>query len=85
MTLENWQYTKESVLQAEANKRMQGKSLKGCVSQLIAYVKVDLVNQISDSRVKKYGMNITKSRPKEEMLMMLESGKYVQRKKGQFF
>jgi hypothetical protein len=35
--------------------------------------------------VKKHGMNITKSRPKEEMLTMLESGKYVQRKKGQFF
>jgi hypothetical protein len=85
MTLENWQYTKESVLQAEANKRTQGKSLKGCVAQLIVYVKVDLVNQIRDSGVKKHGMNITKSRPKEEMLTMLESGKYVQRKKGQFF
>jgi hypothetical protein len=29
-------------------------------------------------------MNITKSRPKEEMLKM-ESGKYVRRKKGQIF
>jgi hypothetical protein len=75
MTLENWQYTKESVLQAEANKRTQGKSLKGCVAQLIAYVKVDLV---------KHGMNITNSRPKEEMLKM-ESGKYVRRKKRQIF
>ncbi len=63
---------------------MQGKSLKGCVAQLIAYVKVDLVNQIHDSGVKKHGMNITKSRPKEEMLKM-GSGKYVRRKKGQIF
>jgi hypothetical protein len=63
------------VLQAEANKRTQGKSLKGCVAQLIAYVKVDVV---------KHGMNITNSRPKEEMLKM-ESGKYVRRKKRQFF
>jgi hypothetical protein len=55
------------------------------VAQLIAYVKVDLVNRIRDSGVKKHGMNITKSRPKEEMLMMLESGKYVQRKKSPIF
>ncbi len=85
MTLENWQYTEESVVQAEANKRTQGKRIKGCGAQLIAYVKVDQVNQICDSGVKKHGMNITKSRPKEEMLTMLESGKYVRRKKGQIF
>ncbi len=50
------------------------------MAQLIAYVKVDLVNQIRDSGVKKHGMNITKSRPKEEMLKMEFDGKYVQRR-----
>jgi hypothetical protein len=84
MSFENWQYMKESVLQAEVNKRTNGKSPKGCVAKLIANVKVSLVNQIRDSVVKKHGMNITKSRPKEEMLKM-ESGKYVRRKKGQVF
>jgi hypothetical protein len=84
MSFKNWQYIKESVLQAEVNKRTNGKSLKGCVAKLIANVKVGLVNQIHDSGVKKHGMNITKNRPKEEMLKM-ESGKYVRRKKGQSF
>jgi hypothetical protein len=46
------------------------------VAQLITYVKVDLVNQTHDPEVKKHGMNITKSRLKEEMLEM-ESGKYA--------
>jgi hypothetical protein len=55
------------------------------VVQLIAYVKVDLVNQIHDSGVKKHGMSITKSRPKEEMLKIESDGKYVRRKKGQVF
>jgi hypothetical protein len=85
MTLENWEYTLESILQAEESKRGNGKTLKGCVAQLIAYVKVDLVNQIRDSGVKKHGMSITNSRPKKEMLKMESDGKYVQRKKGQFF
>jgi hypothetical protein len=85
MTLENWEYTSESILQAEGSKRANEKTLKGCVAQLIAYVKVDLVNQIHDSGVKKHGMNITKSRPKEEMLKMEFDGKYVWRKKGQVF
>jgi len=53
------------------------------VAQLIAYVRKDLVNQIHDSRVKKHGMSITKSRLKEEMLKMESDGKYVWRKKGQ--
>jgi hypothetical protein len=48
-------------------------------------VKVDLVTQIHDSGVKKHGMSITKSRPKEEMLKMESDGKYVWRKKGQVF
>jgi hypothetical protein len=85
MTLENGEYTPESILQAKESKRADGKTLKGCVAQLIAYVKVDLVNQIRDSGVKKHGMSITKSRPKEEMLKMESDGKYVQRKKGQVF
>jgi hypothetical protein len=42
------------------------------------YVKVDLINQICDLGVKKHGMNITKSRPNEEMFK-IESGKYVYR------
>jgi hypothetical protein len=90
MTLENWEYTPESILQAKESKRANGKTLKGCVAQFIAYefiayVKVDLVNQIHDSGVKKHGMSITKSRPKEAMLKMESDGKYVWRKKGQVF
>jgi hypothetical protein len=84
MALENWQYTKESILVAESNKGTTGKRLKGCVAQLIAYVKVDLVNQIRDSGVKTHGMNITKSRPKD-LMPKTESGKYVRRKKGEIF
>ncbi len=40
-TLENWEYTEDSVTLAEAGIRSKGKDLKGSIAQLIAYVKVD--------------------------------------------
>jgi hypothetical protein len=55
------------------------------VAQLIAYMKVDLLYHVCDPGVKKYGMSITKTRPKEEMLKMEARGKYVRRKKGQVY
>jgi hypothetical protein len=89
MKLNKWEYSEESKERAHniGKKRCINKTnleLKGCVQQLISYVKTDLCNQIRDSgKYSEHGTNITKTRKHEEERMD-SNGKYKKLKKGEF-
>ena len=79
-----WAYTSESVEEANENSKKEGADLKGCVALTMTYLKVEAVRQMQRvGKAAPHGIVITKTRPKSKQYN--DKGKYVKRKKGEYF
>jgi len=79
-----WAYTLQSLKEARENSKKEGADLKGCVALTMTYLKGEAVKQMQKvGKASKHGIVITKTRPTDKRYN--EKGKYVKRKKGEYF